>query len=202
MFEELRKGGLLVPPLKAPYPRTTQSYHTLPVFGNMIKGMEVSAPNQVWVSDITYVRTREDFVYLALITDKYSRKVVGWHAGDCLAASGCVRALERALAQLPAGHKPIHHSDQGSQYCSHEYVDRLQKAGLGVSMTQTNHCAENALAERMNGILKQEYGLGQELPDKAMAYRAVSQSVHLYNTRRPHGCLENRTPTEVHQGFN
>ena len=199
LFEELRQRDLLLEALPAQYPHTTQSYHNLPVFGNTIKDREVTAPNQVWVSDITYLRTREDFVYLALITDKYSRKIVGWHVGDNLEAVGCVRALERALAELPAGAKPIHHSDQGSQYCCHQYVERLQQCGLAISMTETNHCAENAMAERMNGILKQEYGLGAELPSKAIAYLAVQQSIVLYNTRRPHGALGNRFPAQVHQ---
>jgi transposase InsO family protein len=198
MFEELRKRDLLLEPMPAQYPQTTQSYHNLPVFRNMIKDLEVTAPNQVWVSDITYLRTRESFVYLALITDKYSRKIVGWHAGDSLEATGCVRALERALADLPEGSRPIHHSDQGSQYCCHEYVDRLQKSGLPTSMTETNHCAENALAERMNGILKQEYGLGMELPSKAIAYLAVQQGIKLYNMRRPHGALKYQVPAQVH----
>lgn len=199
MFAELRKRGLLLEPLPALYPQTTQSYHNLPVFRNVIKDVEVTAPNQVWVSDITYLRTRESFVYLALITDKYSRKIVGWHAGDSLEAVGCVRALERALADLPQGSAPIHHSDQGSQYCCHEYVKRLRESGLQISMTEADHCAENALAERMNGILKQEYGLGAELPSKEIAYLAVPQSIELYNTRRPHGALGNRIPAQVHQ---
>src|SRR5512133_1021734 len=179
MFEELRSRDLLLEPVPAQYPQTTQSYHNLPVFRNQIKGREVTAPNQVWVSDITYLRTRESFLYLALITDKYSRKIVGWHAGESLEAVGCVRALERALADLPAGCKPIHHSDQGSQYCSHKYVNCLQRSGLRISMTEANHCAENALAERMNGILKQEYGLGAELPSKAIACLAVEQAIEL-----------------------
>jgi putative transposase len=198
MFEELRKHNLLLEPVPAQYPHTTQSYHNLPVFGNLIKKLEVRGPNQVWVSDITYVRTRETFVYLALITDLYSRKIVGWHVGDNLEAVGAVGALERALRGLPQGQKPIHHSDQGCQYCCHEYVRRLQEHGLPISMTELNHCAENALAERMNGILKQEYGLGGELPDKATAYLAVEQGIKLYNTRRPHGSLDNRIPAEVH----
>lgn len=198
MFEELRKRHLLLEPEPAPYPHTTRSAHNLPVFGNLIKDRELSGANQVWVSDITYLRTRESFVYLALITDKYSRKIVGWHAGDSLEAIGSVRALERALAELPEGCKPIHHSDQGSQYCCHEYISRLHKSGLGVSMTQSNHCAENALAERVNGILKQEYGLGVELPSKTVAYQAVEQGIKLYNTRRPHGSLGYRIPAEVH----
>lgn len=199
LFEELRKRDLLLAPVPAKYPRTTQSYHNLPVFRNVVKGLEVTAPNQVWVSDITYLRTRESFVYLALITDKFSRKIVGWHAGDNLEAAGCVRALERALADLPPGSTPIHHSDQGSQYCCHEYVRRLQESGLRISMTEIDHCAENALAERINGILKQEYGLGDELPSKEIAYLAAEQGIELYNTCRPHTSLGYRMPAQVHQ---
>ena len=127
--------------------------------------------------------------------------MVGAHVGDTLEAAGCVRALEGALAQLPAGARPIHHSDQGSQYCCHDYIGRLAAHGLGISMTESNHCAENALAERMNGILKQEYGLGQEFASKAAARRAVPQSIWLYNTQRPHTALGYRTPEQVHQSI-
>jgi putative transposase len=199
MFEELKRRDLLLEPIPAQYPQTTQSYHNLPVFGNLVRDKVLSAPNQVWVSDVSYLRTAEGFLYMSLITDKYSRKVVGWHVGDSLEAVGCVRALERALADLPAGSKPIHHSDQGSQYCCHEYVERLQERGLGISMTEVDHCAENALAERMNGILKQEYGLGSELPSKAVGYGAAEQAIKLYNTRRPHSSLGMKTPAEVHR---
>jgi putative transposase len=199
MFEELRKRDLLLKALPAQYPHTTQSYHNLPIFRNMIKDRPLQAPNEVWVSDLSYLRTVEGFLYLALITDKFSRKIVGWHVGDSLEAVGCVRALERALAELPEGSRPIHHSDQGSQYCCHEYVNRLQERGLPISMTEVNHCAENALAERMNGILKQEYGLGLEFPSKVVAHQAVRQGVDLYNTRRPHNSLGKRTPAQVHQ---
>jgi transposase InsO family protein len=199
MFEELRERDLLLEPVEAEYPRTTQSYHNLPVMRNLVKELEVKAPNEVWVSDLTYLRTMEGFLYLALITDKYSRKIVGWNVGDNLEAVGCTRALERALEELPAGSRPIHHSDQGSQYCCHEYVRRLGERGLAVSMTESNHCAENALAERMNGILKQEYGLGLEFGSKSLAQAAVRQSIELYNTRRPHGALGHRFPAQVHQ---
>jgi transposase InsO family protein len=199
MFEELRRRDLLLEPIPAQYPHTTQSYHNLPVFRNLVRDKALSAPNQVWVSDVSYLRTAEGFLYMSLITDKYSRKVVGWHVGDSLEAVGCVRALERALAELPAGSQPIHHSDQGSQYCCHEYVQRLQERGLGISMTEADHCAENALAERMNGILKQEYGLGSELPSKAVGYGAAEQAIQLYNTRRPHSSLAMKTPAEVHR---
>ena len=199
MFEELRSRDLLLEPVPAQYPCTTQSYHNLPVFRNLVKDLEFKAPNEVWVSDLTYLRTAEGFIYLALITDRYSRKIVGWDAGESLEAVGSVRALEAALADLPESRTPIHHSDQGSQYCCHEYVSRLQERGLAISMTELNHCAENALAERMNGILKQEYGLGAEFPTKAAARQAVRQGIQLYNTRRPHGALGNRIPAQVHE---
>jgi transposase InsO family protein len=199
MFEELRKRDLLLAPLPAQYPHTTQSYHNLPVFRNLVKERVVQASNEVWVSDLSYLRTKEGYLYLALITDKYSRKIVGWHVGDTLEAVGCIRALEWALEALPAHHKPIHHSDQGSQYCCHQYVNRLRKHGLAISMTENNHCAENALAERMNGILKQEYGLGAEFNTKAQARQAAAQGVWLYNKKRPHTALGYRVPDEVHQ---
>jgi putative transposase len=199
MFEEMRQRDLLLEPVPADYPRTTQSYHNLPVFRNLVKDVEVKAPNEVWVSDLTYVRTAEGYLYLALITDKYSRKIVGWNLGDNLEAVGCARALERALEELPPESRPIHHSDQGSQYCCHAYVNRLQTQGLPISMTESNHCAENALAERMNGILKQEYGLGAEFGSKTTVYAVVRQSIELYNTRRPHSALGNRFPAQVHQ---
>jgi len=198
LFEVLRGADLLIKPQPSEHPCTTSSYHCLPVFANQIKGRVLCGPNEVWVSDLTYLRTVGGFMYLALITDKYSRKIVGYHCGDTLEATGCIQALEMALAGLPAGANPIHHSDRGSQYCCHEYVNRLVARGLGISMTEHNHCAENALAERMNGILKSEYGLGQELPCKAQARRMVVQAVNLYNNRRPHGSLGNRFPGVVH----
>jgi transposase InsO family protein len=198
MFEALRDRDLLLEAIPAEYPTTTQSYHNLPVFQNLIKAKELSAPNEVWVSDLTYLRTAEGFLYLALVTDKYSRKIVGYHSGDTLEAVGCVRALGMALKDLPEGKHPIHHSDQGSQYCCHEYLQALGERGLSISMTVQDHCAENALAERMNGILKAEYGLGRKLKTKAAARLAVDQAVRLYNTRRPHTALRYRFPAEVH----
>lgn len=199
LFALLRAEHLLVARLPKEYPRTTHSYHCLPVFANLIRTRVLRQPNEVWVSDLTYLRTREGFLYLALLTDKYSRKIVGYHCGDTLEATGCLQALAMALAELPAGDRPIHHSDRGSQYCCHEYVNRLSDHGLKVSMTEQDHCAENALAERMNGILKSEYGLGMEAPSKAVARRLVTQAVELYNTRRPHTALNLRTPAAVHR---
>ena len=198
MFELLGRHGLLVERLRAEYPVTTSSGHYLPVYGNRVKGLEVKGPNEVWVGDLTYLRTAEGFLYLALLTDRGSRKIVGYHCGDTLEAWGCLQALEMALKGLPEDKRPIHHTDRGSQYCSHEYVGRLRESGLGVSMTEVDHCAENALAERMNGILKSEYGLGRRLASKALARRMVDEAVKLYNTRRPHTALGYQMPAEVH----
>ena len=197
-LEVLREHGLLLEPQPAEYPCTTNSHHCLPVFTNRIKGLAVSKPNEVWVGDLTYLRTEAGFLYLALLTDQSSRKVVGYHCGDTLEAGGCLAALKQALAGLPAGATPIHHTDQGTQYCCHEYVNCVQAAGLSVSMTERDHCAENAMAERMNGILKGEYGLGVRFKTKAGAQLAVDQAVHLYNTRRPHTALGYRTPQAAH----
>ena len=197
-FKALGEHGLLLEPKPSEHPCTTNAHHYLPVFGNRIKGLEVSRPNEVWVGDLTYVRTEKGFLFLSLLTDKSSRKVVGYHCGETLEAGGCLAALKKALKDLPAGVRPIHHSDRGTQYCSHEYVNWAQAHGLSMSMTETDHCAENALAERMNGILKSEYGLGGRFKTNASAQLAVEQAVHLYNTRRPHTSLGYRTPQAVH----
>ena len=197
-FVLLREAGLLLEPLPREYVRTTSSAHDFPVYPNLAQQMEAAAPNQLWVADQTYVRTKEGFVFVSLVTDRVSRKIVGHHCGESLAASGCVQALEMAMASLPAGVRPVHHSDRGTQYCSGEYVGKLKARGLPISMTEKNHCAENALAERVNGILKAEYGLGGCLQNKEQARRAVDQSVRLYNERRPHLALNYQTPEEVH----
>ena len=197
-FELLAEADLLVAP-KPGTPRTTNSRHSLPVFGNLLAGRVLCAPNEGWVRDLTYVRTDEGFLYAALITDGYSRKIVGAHIGDRLEAEGCLVALDQALSTLPAGKHPLHHSDRGCQYCCHEYVARLQSRGLAISMTQVMHCYENAQAERVNGILKQEYELDRRFRTKAQACVAFEQAVWLYNHRRPHLGLNYRFPADVHE---
>ena len=197
-FKVLDEKGLLLDPLPK-MPRTTNSRHYLPVFTNQFKALELTGPNQAWVSDITYIRTDEGFLYLSLITDAYSRKIVGFHAGDTLETEGCLNALEKAVKELVGGMFPLHHSDRGSQYCSHVYTGRLREHGLGISMTEENHCYENAKAERVNGILKQEYGLGSTFRTKQQAIVSVDQAVMLYNTRRPHLSLKYKTPEDVHK---
>jgi putative transposase len=199
LFEELRHRGLLVSPLPRQWPQTTQYNPSLPVFRNEIREREVKRTHEVWVADLTYVRTDEGFLYVSLITDKYSRKIVGYHADETLETKGPLKALEMALAKLPPGARPIHHSDRGCQYCSHDYVGRLQARALSISMTEEDHCAQNAMAERVNGILKQEYGLGYGFRSKALGIKTLHESVYLYNTRRLHTALNYQVPEAVHR---
>ena len=196
-FKVLREKDLLIE-RKRGRVRTTNSRHSLPVFRNLVAGIEPTAPNEIWVSDLTYIRTEEGFLFASVIMDRFSRKIVGSHIGDSLEAEGCLSTLERALAGLPEGRFPIHHSDRGCQYCCHEYVNRLRERGLPISMTEIMHCYENAAAERVIGILKQEYELDRTLRTKEQAIGAFDQAVFLYNHRRPHLCLNYRTPAQSH----
>jgi transposase InsO family protein len=135
---------------------------------------------------------------LGLITDKWSRKIVGYHLGETLETGSVLKALAMALGGLRLGERPIHHSDRGCQYASHAYVKVVQQAGLRMSMTEKNHSAENALAERMNGILKQEYYLDADFESRLAARQATVQGIQLYNYRRPHTALRLSTPGSVH----
>jgi len=197
-FEVLGRHDLLIE-RKVRSARTTDSRHGFGVYDNLLREMALTGPHQALVSDITYIRTEEGFVYLCLVMDAFSRAIVGFDCSDSLEREGAVRALRQALKQLPGGGGTIHHSDRGSQYCCHEYVQRLEAAGVGISMTQENHCYENSQAERLNGILKQEYGLGGCLGSKREALRAVGEAVSLYNWRRPHQSLGYAVPMQVHQ---
>jgi putative transposase len=198
LFEELGKAGLLVARKPSAWPKTTQFDPALPVFQNLIKRCQVSGRNQIWVADITNIRTQEAFLYLGLITDKWSRKIVGYHLGETLETPSVLKALAMALGGLQPGERPIHHSDRGCQYASHAYVKAVQQAGLRMSMTEKNHSAENALAERMNGILKQEYYLDADFETRLAARQATVQGIQLYNYRRPHTALRMSTPGSVH----
>ena len=198
LFEEVGKKGWLVAPKRSEWPKTTQVDPTLPVFKNLIKRFKATGPNQVWVADITYIRTREDFMYLGLITDRWSRKIVGYHLGETLESKEVLKALAMALRGLRESERPIHHSDRGCQYASHAYVRAVQKAGLVMSMTEQNHSAENALAERVNGILKQEYWLDANFESRQQARQATVHGIRMYNTRRPHTALKFATPEQIH----
>lgn len=198
LFKELGKVGWLVAPKPSEWPKTTQVDPNLPVFRNRIKRFAATGPNQVWVADITYIRTQEGFLYLSLITDRWSRKIVGHHLGETLETKQVLKALAMALKGLPGAERPIHHTDRGCQYASHAYVRAVQRAGLTMSMTEKNHSAENALAERVNGILKQEYWLDANFENGRHARQATTHGVRMYNTRRPHTALKFATPEQVH----
>jgi transposase InsO family protein len=197
-FELLRRRELLIR-RRVGAVRTTDSRHSFMLYENLLKGMVLSGPHQALVSDITYIRTDEGFLYLSLIMDAFSRAIVGFDCSDTLEREGVLRSLTQALGQLPADRRTIHHSDRGSQYCCGDYVERLRAAGISVSMTQENHCYENAKVERLNGILKQEYGLGGTFGRKSEAVRAVAEAVGLYNWRRPHTSLGYAVPMAVHR---
>lgn len=196
-FELLRRHGLLVEP-KRRRARTTYSDHALPLYRNLLYKREATTPHQVWVADITYLETDKGFVYLSLISDLVSRQIVGWHLGESLEAAQSIKALEQALGQLPPNCWPIHHSDRGSQYCCHEYVAVLRAHDLSISMTEANHCYENATAERINGILKNEYHLDLRFRNRAQAHAATAEAIELYNHHRPHLRLGMRCPAQVH----
>jgi putative transposase len=198
LFVELGKVGWLVARKPSEWPKTTQVDPNLPVFKNLIRRCPATGPNQVWVADITYIRTRDAFLYLGLITDRWSRKIVGYHLGQTLETQQVLKALAMALKGLKGAARPIHHSDRGCQYASHAYVAAVQKAGLAMSMTEQNHSAENALAERVNGILKQEYWLDANFADRQQARQAAVHGIRMYNTRRPHSALGYRFPAQVH----
>ncbi len=156
-FDILRQNDLLVARKKS-YTKTTNSYHRFYKWNNLIKEQVFTQSNQCWVSDITYIRTEKKFVYLFLVSDLYSRKIVGWNLSDSLSIEGGIKALQMALRQRKNKTLPlIHHSDRGVQYCSKEYVNWLQKNKISISITEDNHCYENSVAERINGILKDEF---------------------------------------------
>ena len=157
-----------------------------------------TSSNQLWVSDITYLRTREGFCYLALITDAYSRKIVGYDVSDSLELDGCMRALKSALQTASNLTGLIHHSDRGIQYSSNQYVAILKQAGCKISMAAKGNCYENALAERVNGILKNEFNLDQNFSTKSQAIKTVHQSIYIYNRFRPHWAINLKTPEVAH----
>ena len=197
LFRILRKYDLLVRRKKASF-KTTDSYHRFHKYTNLIKDMTPTRPNQIWVSDITYIKTYMGFCYLALITDVYSRKIVGYDISNSLELSGCLRALKRALANTQPKAGLIHHSDRGIQYCSNQYVKALKKKNIKISMTEENHCYENAIAERVNGILKDEFYLDQSFENLTHAKKATKSAVNIYNNKRLHLSLDYKTPQNAY----
>ena len=195
----LGKHRMLVEPRKNYTPKTTRYDESLPVASNLIKDIKPTAPNQIYVADITYIRTAEGFLYLSLITDLFSRMIVGCDAGESLETQGCLKALQMARKALGKKPPPIHHSDRGCQYSSRLYRKTLREASMKCSMTEELHCYENSVAERVNGILKQEYFLDLSFRTKKDALKAIKQAVYVYNHLRIHKSLDYKTPFSVHK---
>ena len=196
-FDILGKNQLLVKRKKR-YVKTTNSHHYFRKYKNKLRDKLLTGPNQAYVSDITYLRTRHGFVYLFLQTDAYSRMITGWDLSDNLSIEGAIRALKMTIRQSPQTKDAVHHSDRGIQYCSKAYVRLLKKAKMEISMTEENHCYENAIAERVNGILKQEFLLDAEFANRQSALKAVREAIKIYNEERPHWSLNLCTPKQIH----
>jgi putative transposase len=198
MFTLLSERGLLVTKRKRRGCITTVSKHRFKKYPNIIRDFIPVAPNQLWVSDITYIHIGKGFGYLSLITDAYSKKIVGFHLSKTLAAQGPLNALKMAMKSNPNTSSLIHHSDRGVQYCSDEYVKLLNSRNIKISMTEKGDPLENAIAERVNGVLKQEL-LEEVFKDFNTAQKAVAIACITYNHLRPHGSIDNLKPAEAHQ---
>lgn len=198
-FDFLREKGLLIRKRRNGV-RTTYSNHWLRKYPNLIKDFIPEKAHQLWVSDITYIITIEGFYYLSLITDAYSRKIIGWELGSTLEAKHSVKALQMAIKQLPRGTRDVyHHSDRGVQYCCDEYVKILKKNHFRISMTESGDPRDNAIAERINGILKNEWLNQMKLKTREDAKNQLNSIIRIYNQQRPHSSLDLNTPEYAHK---
>lgn len=197
LFRYLRSENMLIHPRKS-YTKTTNSKHWLKKYPNLMKEVSVNRPEEFFVSDITYIKTRERTHYLSLVTDAYSRKIMGYHLSDDMSAENVAKALKMAIQKRRTTWPLTHHSDRGLQYCSSLYQCKLQENKIQPSMTDGYDCYQNALAERINGILKQEFLLIKCNTGKELEL-LIRQSIQIYNTKRPHLSLNMKTPNFVHE---
>ena len=198
LFSLMRYYDLQIKPRRR-YTQTTMSKHWMRKWPNIIKGEAAQYPDQHWVSDITYIKTTEGNCYLNMITDAYSRKIVGYAVDETMETESMIRALKMANAQRKdASKSTIHHSDRGVQYCSKEYVQMTFENNIRLSMTENGDPYENALAERMNRTIKEEFGMDKTIKTKLQVHELVKESIFLYNNKRPHLALQMKTPEEVH----
>jgi len=195
LFAILGKYGLLVERMRR-FVKTTNSNHWYMKYKNLIKDLLIVRPNQVFIADITYIRIKDTFMFLSLITDYFSRKIVGYKLSNDLSASGPISALKMALRGVRNKKGLIHHSDRGIQYGCNEYTEILKDIEIQISMTEENHVYENAVAERVNGILKDEFLLGVRFNSKEIAQQAVDEAIRIYNTERPHFSIGLSTPAK------
>lgn len=198
LFDILRRNGLLIKP-KSRRTRTTFSDHELRTYPDLRKDWSPSAPNELWVSDITYIWMGDEFYYLFLITDAYSKKIVGWSVADNMRHENAIAALKMALKPLHKGECPMHHSDKGLQYCAKKYVSMLKRRKMRISMTEGYDPRNNGIAERVNGILKEEFIKHMNVT-KDNIEEVLGKIINTYHTRRPHLSLGMLTPDEVHRG--
>lgn len=200
LFQLLRVEGLLICKRRR-YTVTTNSKHWMRKYPNLVKGMELVRPEQVWVADITYIDTNEDgHGYLHLITDAYSKQIMGYELCGNMEAASTLKALQMAIANRKYNDQElIHHSDRGLQYCSKLYTDYLKDNYITISMTENGDPYENAIAERVNGILKDEFGLSEQLNNINEAMHQTAQSISVYNNSRPHLSCHMLTPVLMHQ---
>lgn len=197
-FRLLRENGLLVKP-KRQYLSTTNSNHRFKIWPDLVNRRPAIMPEEIWVSDITYIRCKDGFAYLSLVTDAYSRKIVGYNLSPNLKADSCIKAFIMANnARIYPKRPLIHHSDRGIQYCCDAYVKLLLHHQINISMTQSGSPYDNAIAERVNGILKTEYGLRQTQWSFTQAQQAIQKAIYLYNYQRPHFSCELKTPQYRH----
>jgi len=194
----LQANHLLIKP-KRSYRITTDSHHRFRKHKNLIENMPIEHPEQIWVSDITYIGGRDRNCYLALVTDAYSKKIMGYDVSNSLATEGSLRALNMAIKQRRYKNQLIHHSDRGLQYCSNEYQKKLKKKKITPSMTESYDPYANAIAERINGILKQEFLLEDYQVNIQTMKLIVKDAVRIYNTKRPHWSCYMRTPEQMHR---
>ncbi len=200
-IELLRKNGLMVQIKRRRHYKTTDSNHHYHKYENLIKEIVPSRPNEIWVSDITYVETVEAVCYLSLITDAYSHKIVGWALGPTLETIYPLEALRMALSTIDdeTAAKLIHHSDRGCQYCSAAYVAELKRRNVAISMTQSGDPLENAIAERANGIIKTEWLYKMKIASIEQCKTELERIITFYNTERPHLSIGMKTPEVAHR---
>ena len=198
LFDLLRAEGLLIN-RKRKYVKTTNSKHWMHKYSNLLTDLQVTAPEQVWVADITYIGVGKGYAYLHLITDAYSKKIMGYRLSDNLSAAASVEALKMALKNRKHSYPLIHHSDRGLQYCSLLYTKLLQQHAIGISMTQDGSPYDNAIAERVNGILKDEFAIDEVFDNMQQASDVIKNSIGIYNQQRPHFSNHLLTPNQMHQ---
>ena len=197
LFSILRQEQLLIIK-KRRYTKTTDSKHWMHKYPDLIKGITLVRPEQLWVADITYVAIESGYVYLHLVTDAYSKRIMGYCVSNNLSATGTMNALKMAISHRKYDHALIHHSDRGLQYCSSGYVNLLVKNEVSISMTQDGSPYDNAVAERVNGILKDEFGLDEVFIDINEAHKHTRQAISSYNNKRPHLSCSMLTPQQMH----